>query len=128
MSLAKKVIATEKAPAAVASYSQAISSNGLIFCSGQIPLDPVTNELVQGTIADETRRCLDNLTAVLHEAGSGWDEVVKVTAYLTDIGDYAEFNEAYAGYVGDRPPARAAIAVAALPKGARVEVECIAAV
>jgi 2-iminobutanoate/2-iminopropanoate deaminase len=127
MSSAKIVIATDKAPAVVASYSQAVRSNGFVFCSGQIPLDPVTNELVQGTIAEETRRCLDNLTAVLQEAGSGWDEVVKVTAYLTDIGDYVEFNDAYASYVGDQAPARAAVAVAALPKGARVEVECIAA-
>lgn len=126
--MTKKIIATDKAPAAVGAYSQAVASNGLLFCSGQIPIDPATGELVTGSIAEETRRCLDNLSAVLEAAGSSWDRVVKVTAFLTDIGDFAEFNDVYAGYVGDEPPARAAFAVAALPKGARVEIECVAAV
>jgi len=122
----RTAVATDGAPAAVASYSQAIKANGFVFCSGQVALDPATGELLDGTVADETRRCLDNLTAVLVAAGSGWDRVVKVTAYLTDIGDYADFNEVYAEYTGDEAPARAAFAVSALPKGARVEVECIA--
>ena len=124
----KEAIATESAPAAVGAYSQAIVANGLVFCSGQIPIDPQTNELVSGTIADETQRCLDNLQAVLAEAGVGFENVVKVTAYLADIGDFAEFNETYASYAGSTPPARAAFAVKALPKGARVEIECIAAI
>jgi 2-iminobutanoate/2-iminopropanoate deaminase len=126
--MTKKIIATEAAPAAVGAYSQAVASNGFLFCSGQIPLDPATGDLVSGSIEDETKRCLDNLTAVLQEAGTSWDRVVKVNAYLTDIGDFVSFNEVYAGYVGDEPPARAAFAVAALPKGARVEIECIAEV
>ena len=124
--MAKSVISTPDAPEAVGPYSQGIEAAGLVFCSGQIPLDPATGELVTGSIAEETRRCLQNLAAVLESAGSDWDRVVKVTVYLADIGDYAEFNEAYAGFVGEQPPARAAFAVAGLPKGARVEVECIA--
>jgi 2-iminobutanoate/2-iminopropanoate deaminase len=126
--MTKKIIATDQAPAAVGAYSQAVLSQGLLFCSGQIPLDPATGEMVSGTIAEETKRCLDNLTAVLEAGGSSWEAVVKVTALLIDIGDFAEFNETYAGYVGDQPPARAAFAVAALPKGARVEIECVAEV
>jgi 2-iminobutanoate/2-iminopropanoate deaminase len=126
--MTKEVVATDAAPAAVGPYSQAIVANGFVFCSGQIPLDPDTNELVEGSIEDQTRRCLENLQAVLAEAGVGFDDVVKVTAYLADIGDYAEFNDAYAGFAGAVPPARAAFAVKALPKGARVEIECIAAI
>lgn len=125
--MSKEVVASKSAPAAVGAYSQAIVANGFVFCSGQIALDPETNELVGGSIADETRRCLENLQAVLAEAGVGFDHVVKVTAYLADIGDFAEFNETYAGFVGSAPPARAAFAVKALPKGARVEIECVAA-
>lgn len=126
--MAKQVIATGAAPEAVGPYSQAISSKGLLFCSGQIPLDPDTGELIQGTIAEETRRVMDNLTAVLDAGGTSWPNVIKVTAYLTDMGDYAEFNEVYGEFAGAEPPARAAIAVGGLPKGARVEVECIARV
>ena len=122
----KRVISTPDAPEAVGPYSQAIDAGGLVFCSGQIPLDPAAGELVAGSIAEQTRRCLQNLTAVLDAAGSDWDRVVKVTVYLADIADYAEFNDAYAGFVGAQPPARAAFAVAGLPKGAAVEVECIA--
>ncbi|HVF54173.1 MAG TPA: Rid family detoxifying hydrolase [Actinomycetota bacterium] len=122
----REVVATEAAPAAVGPYSQAIVAGDLIFCSGQIPLDPDTGELVSGSIADETSRCMDNLAAVLAAAGSDLGRVVKFTVFLTDIADYAEFNEAFARFVGGAPPARAAVAVAGLPKGARVEVECIA--
>ena len=122
----KTIVATDQAPAAVGPYSQAIAADDLIFCSGQIPLDPATGELVEGSIADQTKRCMRNLAAVLEAAGSTLDAVVKVTVFLTDIGDYAEFNEAYAEFVGAEPPARAAFAVAALPRGAGVEIECIA--
>ena len=121
-----EAIATDRAPAAVGPYSQAILSDGLLFCSGQIPLDPVSGELVGGSIADQTRRCLENLSAVLEEAGAEWSNVIKVTAFLTSMDDYADFNSAYAGFVGEPPPARAAIGVASLPKGARIEIECTA--
>ena len=122
----KKIIATEAAPAAVGAYSQGVVANGFLFCSGQVALDPATGELVSGSIEDETRRCLDNLSAVLEAGGSSWDRVVKATVFLTDIGDFVAFNEVYSGYVGESPPARAAFAVAALPKGARIEIECVA--
>ncbi len=124
--MSKLVISTENAPEAVGPYSQAVSANGFVFCSGQIPLDPETGELVGGSMADQTRRCMQNLSAVLEVAGSSLVHMVKVTVYLTDIDDYAEFNAAYEEFVGAEPPARAAFAVSALPKGARVEVECVA--
>lgn len=124
--MSKVVVSTPDAPEAVGPYSQGIAAAGLVFCSGQIPLDPETNELVGGSIADQTRRCMQNLSAVLEEAGSNLDKIVKVTVYLADIADYAEFNEAYAEFVGDVPPARAAFSVSGLPKGASVEVECVA--
>jgi 2-iminobutanoate/2-iminopropanoate deaminase len=123
----KKVISTSDAPAAVGAYSQAIECDGWLFCSGQVPLDPATGELVSSTIAAETDRVMRNLTAVLAEAGADWSNVVKVTALLADINDFVEFNETYSSYVGsESPPARATFAVAGLPKGARIEVECIA--
>ena len=122
----REVVATSHAPEAVGAYSQAIVSGDLIFCSGQVPLDPVSGELISGSVGDETRRCLDNLAAVLEAAGSSLSGVVKVTAFLTDIGDFAEFNEAYSAYFEADPPARAAVGVSGLPKGARVEVECVA--
>lgn len=122
----KTIVATENAPAAVGPYSQAVAANGLLFCSGQIPLDPQTGELVGGSIANQTRRCMQNLEAVLQAAGASLDGVVKTTVFLTNIDDYAEFNEAYASFVRSEPPARAAFAVSALPKGAEVEIECVA--
>jgi 2-iminobutanoate/2-iminopropanoate deaminase len=124
--MAKLVIHTSLAPEAVGPYSQAVSANGLVFCSGQVALDPESGELLQGSVADETRLALKNLAAVLDAAGSSPPNVVKVTAYLTDMSDFAEFNDAYAEFFGDEPPARATVGVSALPKGARVEVECIA--
>jgi 2-iminobutanoate/2-iminopropanoate deaminase len=124
--LDKKVIHTDRAPAAVGPYSQAVEFDGWLFCSGQVPLDPSSGEIVGESVAEQSRLALDNLSAVLEAGGSGWERVVKVTAYLTDMADFAEFNEVYSGYVGDSPPARATVGVAALPKGARVEVECIA--
>lgn len=124
--MTRKVIVTADAPGAVGPYSQAIVSDGLVFCSGQIPLDPATGELVTGSITNETRKCFKNLNAVLEAAGVTFDGVVKVTAFLTDMNDFTEFNEAYAEFFGDEPPARATVGVSALPKGARVEVECIA--
>ncbi|MFN2587979.1 MAG: RidA family protein [Actinomycetota bacterium] len=124
--MSKQIVSTASAPAAVGPYSQAIVSNGLVFCSGQIPLDPESGELVVGTVADQTRRCMENLAAILEGAGSSLANAVKVTAFLVDMGDFAEFNDAYGEFFGDEPPARATFAVAALPRGAEVEIECIA--
>lgn len=124
--MAREIISTGDAPGAVGPYSQAVASDGWLFCSGQVALDPSSGELVTGSITAETKQALDNLTAVLTAAGSEWSKVVKTTCYLTDMADFAEFNDAYAAYAGEHPPARATIAVAGLPKGARVEVECIA--
>ena len=124
--MAKQVVHTSKAPEAVGPYSQAVKEDGVVFCSGQVPLDPSTGELVTGSVAEQTARAMDNLGAVLQAAGSDFARVVKVTAYLVDMNDFAEFNDVYAGYFDADPPARATVGVAALPKGARVEVECIA--
>lgn len=126
--MSKEVIETTKAPEALGPYSQAIRSGGLVFCSGQIALDPESGEMVGGDFADQARRSLENVGAVLDAAGTSWVHVLKATVYLADLGDWAEFNEIYEEFVGAEPPARAAVGVAALPKGARVEVECIARV
>jgi 2-iminobutanoate/2-iminopropanoate deaminase len=122
----KTIVTTAAAPAAVGPYSQAITAGELVFCSGQIPLDPSSGQLVGDSIAEQTQRCMQNLEAVLEAAGTSLANVVQVRAFLTDIEDYAEFNEAYAGFAGSDPPARAAFAVSALPRGAAVEIECIA--
>ena len=122
----KEVVYTQQAPEAVGPYSQAIKQGGLVFCSGQVALDPGSGELVEGSVADQTTRAMENLKAVLQEAGTSFDKVVKVTAYLTNMDDFSEFNAVYARYFTDDPPARATVGVGGLPKGARVEVECIA--
>ncbi|MDQ4142346.1 MAG: RidA family protein [Actinomycetota bacterium] len=122
----KEVISTGRAPEAIGPYSQAIIAGGLVYCSGQVPLDPRSGELIDAGIADQTRRCLQSLGAVLETAGSAFDKVVKVTAYLVDMDDFPEFNEAYGEFFAVDPPARATVGVSALPKGARVEVDCIA--
>jgi 2-iminobutanoate/2-iminopropanoate deaminase len=127
-SVDRKVIYTQNAPEAVGPYSQAIRDGELLFCSGQVALDPGSGELLGSSVADQTRRAMDNLQAVLEAGGASFGSVVKVTAYLTDMNDFAEFNEVYAEYFTSSPPARATVGVAALPKGARVEVECIARV
>lgn len=125
----RKIVATDTAPAAVGPYSQAVIAGGLVFCSGQIPLDPDTGEMVEGTIGEQARRCLDNLAGVANAAGTSLADAVRVTVYLTDIaGDWEEVNAAYAEFFsGGDPPARAAIGVAALPKGARVEIDAVVA-
>lgn len=120
-----KYIQTDKAPKAVGPYSQAILANGFLFCSGQIGLDPQTNELVDG-IENQTKQVLNNLQAVLQEAGSDLDHVVKTTIYLANIADYAAVNEIYGTYFSNHKPARAAFAVASLPKGSLIEIEAIA--
>ena len=114
------------APKAVGPYSHAMVVGDLIFCSGQIPLDPATGDLVQADIAAQTGRIIDNLDAVLAASGSALDQVVKTTVFLTDMGDFAAMNEVYAARFRDHRPARSTIAVAGLPKGARIEIECVA--
>ena len=122
-----KYIQTDKAPKAVGPYTQAIVSNGFIFCSGQIGIDPQTNELVEGLEA-QTHQVLKNLTEVLKAENSDLDHVVKTTIYLADIKDYAQVNEIYGQYFSKHKPARAAVAVAHLPKDALIEIEVVAEV
>ena len=126
--MSKTVISTASAPEAIGPYSQAISANGFVFCSGQVPFEPSTMELVSGSITEEAKRCVQNLEAVLKEAGSDLSKVVKTTIYVTNMDDFAEVNEAYATFFSSEPPARATVGVAALPKGARVEIDCIATI
>ena len=123
----KKEIATTKAPAALGPYSQAIEANGMLFVSGQIPIVPATGALVEGDIKAQTRQSMENIAAILAEAGYTFDNVVKTTCLLADINDFAAFNQVYDEYFGTAAPARATFAVKALPKGALVEVEVIAA-
>lgn len=122
-----KYINTDKAPKAVGPYTQAIVSNGFVFCSGQIGLEPVTNELVEG-FEKQADQVLKNLSAVLRASNSGMEKVVKTTVFLVDINDYAKLSEVYGKYFTEHKPARAAIAVSQLPKGALVEIEAIAEV
>jgi 2-iminobutanoate/2-iminopropanoate deaminase len=123
---AKEAISTPSAPAAVGPYSQAVRSGDLVFLSGQIPLDPATKTLVDGDMGVQAERVMKNLGAVLEAAGASFDDVVKTTIYLVDLNDFARVNEVYGSFFHGAPPARATIAVAALPLGARVEVEAIA--
>ncbi len=120
-------IATDKAPAAIGPYSQAVVAGGLLFCSGQIPLDPASGELIVGTVEQETERVMENLRGVLEAAGTDFDHLVKTTIYLTDMSDFAAVNQVYGQYFASDKPARATVAVAALPRGARVEIEAVAA-
>jgi 2-iminobutanoate/2-iminopropanoate deaminase len=121
-------IQTDAAPAAIGPYSQAMSSGNLLFCSGQIPLEPSTGELVKDEIEGQARRCLENLSALAEAAGGSLADAVRCTVYLTDMNDFARVNEVYAEFFGgDDPPARVAVAVAALPKGADVEIDAIVA-
>lgn len=123
----KQPISTPNAPAAIGTYSQAIRSGNLVWCSGQIPLDPATGQLVSGDIDAEITRVFDNLKAVAEAAGGTLDHAVKVNVYLTDLAHFARINEAMTRYFSQPYPARAAVQVAALPRGARVEVECVLA-
>ena len=123
----RQAIATDQAPKAIGPYSQAIIAGNLLYCSGQIPLDPATGALVQGDLAAQTRRVLDNVGAILAAAGTGFDRVVKTTVFLADMNDFAAMNEVYATYFTPPAPARSTVAAAGLPKGARIEIEVIAA-
>jgi len=123
----REIVHTEGAPAAIGPYSQAVKAGGLLFCSGQIALDPATGELVGGgDVAAETVRVLDNLKAVLEAGGSGLDRVLRCEVFLADLGDFATVNEIYGRYFADRPPARITVEVARLPKDVRVEIAAIA--
>ena len=122
----RRAVSTSAAPSAVGPYSQAIATGELVFCSGQVGLDPGTGELVDGGIEAQTERTLKNLEAVLDAAGCSLGDVVKTTCFLADIADFATFNAIYGRFFPDSPPARSTFQVAALPKGARVEVEAIA--
>jgi len=121
----KEILSTENAPAAVGPYSQAIKLDNLIFTSGQLPIDPKTGEMPD-SVEEQTSQALENIAAILEEAGSSLDNAIKLTVFLTDIDDFAAMNEVYAGFFESDPPARSAFEVVALPKGAKVEIECIA--
>ena len=123
--MTRQAISTAGAPGAIGPYSQAIAVDGLVFCSGQLGLDPTTGELVEGVEA-QAERAMRNLTAVLDAAGLTWADVVKTTIFLADLADFGIVNGIYGGYVPDPPPARSTVQVAALPKGGRVEIEAIA--
>lgn len=121
-----EIIATAEAPAAIGPYSQAVRVGDFIYTAGQIALDPATGVLVEGDVTAQTQRVLQNLQAVLAAAGAGFDQVVKTTVFLRFIGDFAAMNEVYAQYFGDSKPARSTVAVSALPRKARVEIEAVA--
>ncbi len=126
MTQGPETVHTGAAPRAIGPYSQAVAVAGWVFVSGQIPLDPASGELVQGSFADQARRVLANLDAILQAAGVERRAVVKVTVYLTDVAKFAELNEVYAAFFGDHRPARAVVGVASLPRGAQVEIEALA--
>jgi 2-iminobutanoate/2-iminopropanoate deaminase len=128
MASEREVVHAAGAPAAIGPYSHAVRSGGLLFCSGQIPLDPNSGELVGDGPAEQARRCLENLQSVCGAAGTSLDRAVRLTVYMTDLGAFAAVNEVYGSFFGgDRPPARVAIGVAALPRGAQVEIDAIVA-
>jgi 2-iminobutanoate/2-iminopropanoate deaminase len=128
MSTEREAIHAERAPAAIGPYSHAVRSDGLLFCSGQIPLDPQTGEIVGESAAEQAQRCLENLRAVCVAAGTSLDRAVRLTVYMTDLSEFAPVNDVYASFfAGDEPPARVAIGVAALPRGAQVEIDAVVA-
>jgi 2-iminobutanoate/2-iminopropanoate deaminase len=122
----KEIIATANAPKAIGPYSQAVRLNGMVFFSGQIPLDPATGELVHGTIQMQTERVLENLKAVVHAAGLTMQHVVKTTVFLKNLSDFAAMNEVYAKYLGANSPARSTVEVARLPRDVHIEIDAIA--
>jgi 2-iminobutanoate/2-iminopropanoate deaminase len=127
MSHHRTVVNADNAPAPVGPYSHAVASNGLLFCSGQVALDPASGELVGNTPAEQARQCLTNLEAVCAAAGTKLADAVRVTVWLTDMGDFVAVNEVYATFFEGEPPARVAIAVAGLPKGALIEIDAVVA-
>jgi len=127
VSTSREILQARSAPAAIGPYSHAVVAAGLLFCSGQIPLDPVSGELVGETPAGQARRCLENLGAVCEAAGTTLGSAVRLTIYMTDLEAFGEVNEVYASFFESDPPARVTIGVAALPKGAQVEIDAIVA-
>jgi 2-iminobutanoate/2-iminopropanoate deaminase len=123
-----KKITTDKSPGAIGPYSQGIVANGFLFTAGQIPLDPVAGKIVEGGIVEQTNRVMENLQEVLHAAGASWGDVVKTTVYLHDLAHFPTVNEVYGKWLGDARPARSTVQVAALPRGALVEIDVVAAV
>ncbi|PYQ04597.1 MAG: reactive intermediate/imine deaminase [Acidobacteria bacterium] len=123
----KKHVATRHAPTPIGPYSQGVIAGGLLFVSGQIPIDPATDKLVEGDITVQTEQVLKNILAVLKEAKMGPENVVKASVFLADLADFPQMNEVYGKYLGKEPPARSTIQAAALPKGARIEIDVIAA-
>ena len=124
----KQIIATENAPKAIGPYSQAVVWNGIVFLSGQIPLDPATGQLIEGDVVVQTERVLENIRAVLEAAGSSFDRVLKTTVFLKNMGDFPRMNDVYGRYFGVTPPARSTVEAARLPRDVQVEIDCIAAV
>ena len=122
----KNIVSTENAPAAIGPYSQAVKHNGLVFLSGQIPLDPASGQIVEGGIAEQTARVLENIRVVLGASGSSLDRVLKTTVFLKDMGEFPAMNEIYARYFPVEPPARSTVEAARLPRDVRVEIDCIA--
>ncbi len=122
----KQIVATREAPQAIGPYSQAVRAGGLVFLSGQIPLDPETGEFVAGGIGEQTEQVLRNISKVLEAAGTGLERVVKTTVYLADMNDFAAMNEVYARYFESEPPARSTVQAARLPRDARVEIDAVA--
>ncbi len=128
MTTERSVVRTDAAPGAIGPYSQAIVAGNLVFCSGQIPLDPASGQIIEGGIEDQTRQVLNNLTAVLQAAGTTMHRIVKTTIFLADMNDFAAVNAVYGEYFGSEPPARSTVQVARLPRDVRVEIEAIALV
>jgi 2-iminobutanoate/2-iminopropanoate deaminase len=124
--MSKRIIKTERAPAAIGPYSQAIVANNFVFVSGQIPFDPHTGQLVQGDIQAQARQCLENLKAILEAAGTTMDKLVKVTVFAKDLKDFQAINQVYAEYFKENPPARSFVEVSRLPRDAAIEIEGIA--
>jgi 2-iminobutanoate/2-iminopropanoate deaminase len=122
----KETITTENAPGAIGPYSQAVKTGNMVFCSGQIPIDPATGEFISNDVAEQTRQVLKNLSAVLEAAGTDLNNVVKTTVFLADMNDFTAMNEIYAEFFSENKPARATVQAARLPRDARVEIECIA--
>jgi 2-iminobutanoate/2-iminopropanoate deaminase len=127
MALDRGIVTAPGAPAAIGPYSHAVRTGSLLFCSGQIPLDPATGELVGATAAEQARQCLANLSAVCEAAGTSLEQALRLTIYMTDLGAFAEVNDVYAPFFVADPPARVTVGVAALPKGAQVEIDAIVA-
>lgn len=126
MSQRKQLIASDAAPKAIGPYSQAVRAGDFLFVSGQLPMDPATMTLIEGDIAAQTERVLENIRAILQAAGADLQDVVRATVYLADMNDFAAVNEVYARYFGDEPPARVAVEVSRLPRDARVEIDAVA--